>query len=96
MSFQDDLKSALVDHLNRSHDSGAYGSICTEDIIDVRVTWDDGDRWDPTYGDSGSAAPTFSVEVLLSDDHHPGGWVSVGPEWTFTALLRAVLAVGTV
>lgn len=91
--FRTDLKAALVNELNNCWDGDAYGSITPEDIVDIQVTWDDGDRYDPTYGDSPNAAPTFEVTVTLSDARG-GQRLRVGPAWTFTALLRAVLAIG--
>lgn len=90
--FRTDLKAVLVDELNSRWDGGVYGSINPEDIIDIRVTWDDGDRYNPTYGGD-STAPTFEVEVTLSDARG-GQRVRVDTAWTFTALLKAVLAIG--
>lgn len=91
--FRTDLKAVLVDKLNENWDGGVYGSITPEDIVDVSVYWDDGDRYDPTYGESPNAAPTFEVTVTLSDARG-GQRVKVDTAWTFTALLRAVLAIG--
>jgi hypothetical protein len=91
--FRKDLKAALVEHLNRDWDGGAYGSITAGDIVDISVRWDDGDRYDPTYGDSPNAAPTFEVQVILSEARG-GDRVIVDTAWTFTALLRAVLEIG--
>lgn len=91
--FRADLKAALVDELNSRWDGGAYGSICPEDIVDISVYWDDGDRYDPTYGDSSNDAPTFEVTVELSEERG-GQRVKVDTAWTFTTLLRAVLAIG--
>jgi len=92
MSFQDDFKAALVDELNSEWDGGAYGSIYPENIVDIRVSWDSGDRYDPTYlGDA--IVPGFEVEVVFTC----GGnefCRRVNTAWTFTALLRAVLAIG--
>ncbi|SKT21874.1 hypothetical protein [Mycobacteroides abscessus] len=79
--FRTDLKAALVDELNIRWDGGVYGSICPQDIVDIRVSWDDGERY----------SPTFKVEVSLSGSRYP---VRVSPEWMLSALLRAVLAIG--
>jgi len=86
--FRTDLKDALVDELNKNRAGGAYGSITPEDIVDVQVTWDDGDR---TWDDGERYSPTFEIEVSLLGSRYP---VSVRPEWMLAALLRAVLAIG--
>lgn len=91
--FRTDLKAALVDELNSRWDGGVYGSICPQDIVDIDVYWNDGDRYDPTYGGSPNDPPTFEVTVTLSQDRG-GHRVKVSTAWTFTALLRAVLAIG--
>ena len=71
-------------------------------ITDIAVTWDDGDRYDPTYGGSTQETPSFRVRV---EYHTPSlniydpararidGAQDVNFEMTFTSLLRAVLGV---
>lgn len=65
------------------------------DIVDVRVEWDDGDRYDPTYGDLGNVTPTFKVVVTtkavgLARDRAD---TEVSIDFVFTALLRLCLGV---
>jgi hypothetical protein len=84
VSFQEDLREVIADRIG----------FLPHQLTDVQVTWDDGDRYDPTYGDTPNVAPTF--EVLVS-------WVDVNGEthtrpldaaFTFTALLRLALEIG--
>lgn len=95
MSYQDALRVAIANELcNRQ----SYGEVAVhpDDIIDIKVRWDDGDRYDPTYGDSPNAAPTFEVGVTLKAC--PGRptreWRTVSVETVFSTLLRAVLETG--
>lgn len=81
MSFQTSLKLAVALKLG----------VTVNDILDVDVRWDDGDRYDPTYP-SDNVAPTFEVRVKVLD-YGKEVWKSLEPEFTFTALLRAVLLV---
>ena len=92
MSFQDDFKAALAAELNSEWDGGAYGSIYPENIVDIRVNWDSGDRDDPTYP-SDAIVPGFEVEVVFTCGENEF-CRRVSTAWTFTALLRAVLAIG--
>lgn len=55
----------------------------------VRVYWNDGDNYDPTYGDSPNSPPTFEVEVHMTD----GTRVMLDTAWTFSALLAEMLGV---
>lgn len=66
-----------------------------EDILDVRVEWDDGDRYDPTYGDSPNSPPKFRVIVLTKN---PAATLletrrEISVDFTFTALLRLCLGL---
>lgn len=83
MSFQQNLKLAMAVELG----------VTVDQIKDVRVVWDNGDRYDPTYpGDN--EAPTFKVEVTVATPDGGTYFKELSPEFTFTALLRAVLEVG--
>lgn len=82
MSFQTSLKLAVALKLG----------VTVDDILDVDVRWDDGDRYAPTYP-SDNVAPTFDVLVKVLECGKEV-WKSLGPEFTFTTLLRAALLVG--
>lgn len=68
-------------------------------IESVDVTWDDGDRYDPTYGGGTQETPSFHVEVRYAVGPLPvSGFTARGKqsldfEMTFSALLAAVLGV---
>lgn len=79
MSFDNALRAVVADKL------GVHPSA----LKSVRVVWDDGDRYDPTYGDSPNSPPTFEIEVILVN----GGYSKLDTAWTFGALLAAVLGV---
>lgn len=66
-----------------------------DDILDVRVEWDDGDRYDPTYGDSGNVTPKFRVIVLTKNPAAtlPDARREISVDFTFTALLRLCLGL---
>ena len=78
MSFKEDLRAAVAEHLELEY--GDY-------IVDVEVTWDAGVVPDPTYGDS-LTAPTFNISVLTSEKNN---WIQLDTAFTFGALLRAIL-----
>lgn len=96
MGFQEDFRAAIVRRVNddrwRTEDHITWRTedhITAEDIEDISVDWDDGDRYDPTYpGDN--EAPTFTVSVKLRGELIPR---TLPTACTFTALLRAVLAL---
>ena len=54
-SFANTLRELFADKLG----------VEPQDILDVRVEWDDGDNYDPTYG-SELTAPTFRVVLTSS------------------------------
>ncbi len=58
-----------------------------QDILDVRVEWDDGDNYDPTYG-SELTAPTFRVVVQTRN-----GNTDLDIDFAFTELLRFALGI---
>lgn len=82
-AFNTDLKALIAREL----------AVSPEDILDVRVDWDDGDRYSPTYP-SENTTPTFEVSFLLRDVNGTAGWRTMDTAWTLTALLRAVLGIG--
>lgn len=94
MSYKEALRVAITNELC-SRQLYGEAAIHPNDIEDVKVRWDSGDRCDPTYGDSPNAAPTFEIEVTLKPDpsrslrHH-----TVDVEVVFGALLKAVLETG--
>lgn len=79
LGFSTALRAAMAEEL------------CIEpaEILDVRVDWDDGDRYDPTYGDSPNAAPTF--RVIVTTKH--GDRTDLSIDFTFTTLLRLCLGI---
>lgn len=93
MSYQDALRVAVANHLNKYPIDDIV--VHPNDIADLEVHWDDGDRYDPTYGGE-NCEPTLEVKVTL----HPSSWRPHGATRTidfsvvFTALLRAVLETG--
>ena len=93
MSFQDDFKAALAAELNSEWDGGAYGSIYPENIVDIRVNWDSGDGYDSIFYLGDAIVPVFEVEVGFTCGENEF-CRRVSTAWTFTALLRAVLAIG--
>ena len=88
-----DFKAALVDELNSEWDGGAYGSIYPENIVDIRVNWDSGDGYDSIFYLGAAIVPGFEVEVVFTCGNERF-CRRVSTAWTFTALLRAVLAIG--
>lgn len=104
MSYNDAVRVAIANHLNRTvygRDSNR-GAIHPNDIIDIQLHWDNGDRPDPTYGGS-TTEPTLEVRVTLQRPLFTsmGGQlrtgtelVDVSVELVFTALLRSILETG--
>lgn len=94
MSYRDALCVAIANELCSRQPLGE-AAIHPKDIEDIKVHWDDGDRQDPTYGDSPNVTPTFEVEVTLKPEPwRPLQHCTVSVEVVFTALLRAVLETG--
>lgn len=71
-------------------------------IVNARVDWEDGDRYDPTYGDTPNAAPTFRVVVTTRSSAVNGNGYYLGPydtdtevavDFVFTELLRLCLGI---
>lgn len=58
-----------------------------QDILNVRVEWDNGDNYDPTYG-SELTAPTFRVVVKTRS-----GSTELDIDFAFTELLRFALGL---
>jgi hypothetical protein len=91
MSYKDALRAAIADQLNKDT---SFPTVLPRDIIDIQMSWDDGDRYDPTYGDTPNDAPKFEIEVTLDVPGQPTLYRKVNVEIVFTALLRAVLETG--
>lgn len=96
MNYRADLREAIARELSRG--SGDFGGelIEAKDLRDVQVRWDDGDRYDPTYGDSPNSPPTFEVEITYANAVGDIRTKILDTAFTFTALLRMVLGVGDV
>ena len=98
MSYEQALRTAIANELcHRQKPDTVTGDmpmpIHPNDIADIKVHWDNGDRWDPTDG-GGMTTPTLEIEVTtmqprplgVSTEYH-----TMTFEMVFTALLRAVL-----
>ncbi|WP_457066852.1 hypothetical protein [Mycobacteroides abscessus] len=92
MSYKEALSTAIAGELNRrSHRDDPI--VKPDDIVNIDVRWDDGDRYSPTYGE-GSAAPTLEVLVTVKNAPQFPPNTPVSIETVFGALLRAVLETG--
>lgn len=82
MSYSDALRAMVAAELD----------VAPDDIHDVDVRWDSGERYDPTYG-AENVAPTFDIWVKVYVD---GALTQrhLDTEFTLTALLRALLGTG--
>lgn len=73
--------------------AGELGVLPPE-IVDVQVDWDNGDRYDPTYGGADNSAPTFKVIVTTRAAGKPyGDLKEINVDFTFTTLLRLCLGI---
>lgn len=103
MSYNDAVRVAIANHLNRHYTKGAQLPVHPNDITDIQLYWDNGDRPDPTYGGS-IVEPMLEVRVTVTrPTYRPGNpgktvigteQVDVSVELVFTALLRAILETG--
>lgn len=103
MSYADAMKTAIANHLNRHYTAeAAQLPVHPNDITDIALHWDDGDRPDSTYGGS-TVEPTLEVRVTVSRPvfTSAGGHtrvrteqVGVSVELVFNALLHAILETG--
>jgi hypothetical protein len=101
MSYNDALRTAIANELCRRQTRDARGHmpppVHPNDIMDIELHWDNGDRPDPTYGGT-TVEPTLEVRVTYNCQVFHGKWQpryeTVSVELVFTALLRAVLETG--
>lgn len=103
MSYADAMKTAITNHLNQHYVRAGELPVRPNDVIDLELHWDSGDRPDPTYGGS-TTEPTLEVRVKVERPIYvvgnPGragsqfNQVDVSVELVFTALLRAILETG--
>jgi hypothetical protein len=90
MSYNDALRTALANYLNRHYIVGQQYPVHPDDIDKVDVRWDSGDRNDPTYP-SDNVAPTFEVRVHLKPHQDRQLTADIDVEFVFSALLNMVL-----
>lgn len=103
MSYADAMKTAIANHLNKHYVGYQELPVHPNDVVDLELHWDNGDRPDPTYGGT-TVEPTLEVRVKISRPRYrPGNpgktvigteYVDISVELVFTALLRAILETG--
>lgn len=103
MSYNDAVRVAIANHLCHHYIGRDELPVHPNDITDIELHWDNGDRPDPTYGGS-TVEPTLEVRITVQRAmYKPGNpgktilgteYVNVSVELVFTALLRAILETG--
>ena len=88
------VRVAIANALNRRAWGSEEPPVHPNDIDNISLSWDSGDRYNPTYG-ADSEPPTLEFNVEVAPNHPQRAhrlYVTVDVETVLTALLQAVIA----
>lgn len=85
MNYQEALNAFVTEQLNE------YDPISK--LIDVKVEWDDGDRYDPTYGGGANTTPNFEIRAIYKNANGVIMTRTIDTAMTLEAMLKALLGM---
>lgn len=92
MSYQKALNAFVIEQLEEKYAREGLDHLHVTELLNVDVTWDDGERYDPTYGGS-STTPTFEIRATFRSSDGQIDVKLLDTAMTMSALLKALLGM---